>query len=268
MRKLKKVFLFIKEHNNQSSTISNSTKSNQSMSSIMTFLQSINNIKSGECLGKCGNMVTEEDKDHAMCDSCWDKAFVKMPKARVTFAGDNTETLLKPPPNEIHIYNINDPPSSVSSVSSEEDEPVLRKSVNRWVPPHKRVQAPGPVKLTRKNFNPYLGPREKYGRGHRLRDGDSSDEEYDPSLQCDEEFRDGDDRMGHNGEGYKPMCVMSEEPSYPTDADLLRRKHENQQTIKFHQDPTILSQVIPEGCVMYGGRIRKERFFDSYGDEV
>jgi len=245
---------------------------------IMNFLQTSNMNK----VSACG------ESDSGYCWRRWQEAMAKS-ETRVTFAGDNVETLLKPPPMEVRIYNLNDPPSSLSSpssVSSEEDEPVLRKSVTPWVPPHKRVQAPGPVKLTRKASAPYLGPREKYGRGHRLRDGDSSDEgEYDPSLQCDEEFRDSDDCSDQYGESNKLMCVMSEELTYPTDMDLLRRKHANQhtrdavirikigiplnqQTIKFHQDATIMSQVIPEGCVLYEGRIRKERFFDRYGNEV
>lgn len=208
------------------------------MAAIQEFLQAANGTKPGECLGKCGKMITKKDKDHALCDSCWDTAFAKMPQVHVSFAGDNPDKLMKPPPAEVRLFYRDAPPSDVSSASSEEEEPsALNRSANAWVPPHMRKKAPGPVPLARKPpVQQYIGPRELYGRGNRLRDGDSSDEDpgYDLALQCDEEFRssgDEDDeeitdycpgcesgcdadsahRAGHQGDSYHPDCYMQEE---------------------------------------------------------
>ena len=186
------------------------------MAAIQEFLQAANGTKPGECLGKCGKMITKEDKDHALCDSCWDTAFAKMPQVRVSFAGDNPDKLMKPPPAEVRLFYRDAPPSDVSSASSEEEEPpALNRSTNAWVPPHMRKKAPGPVPLVRK-------PTVVQDPG------------YDMALQCDEEFRssgDQDDeditdycpgcesgcdadsahRAGHQGDSYHPDCYMQEE---------------------------------------------------------
>ena len=146
------------------------------MSTIAEFILAVNGTKPGECIGKCGNMITEADKDRAMCNSCWDTAFTKMPKVRVTFANDNAETLMKPAASETRTFRKDDPPSDISSGSSGDEELPLKRSLGAWVPPHLRKR-PAPVKLERMPSVQYLGPREKYGRGHRLRDGDSSDDE-------------------------------------------------------------------------------------------
>ena len=292
------------------------------MATIAEFLQQVNGTKPGECYGKCGKMVTEKDKDHAYCDECWDREIAKMPMVHVTFANDNPEVLMKPSPAEVRTFHSDDPPSDISSTSSEEEEPLclqtasdmLKRSANPWVPPHKRVKAPGPTPLVRKEaVETYVGPREKYGRGHRLRDGDSSDEDYDLALQCDEEFRstdeeeftdycpgcesgcDADDahRSGHEGDGYHPDCYMNAEEEdgitymdpppaksiVPTDDELLRRKHSNQAMARILQEAAKIRAAaeaqhrqevleIPEGMILHGGRLRKERFFDQFGDEI
>jgi hypothetical protein len=238
------------------------------MSTIAEFILAVNGTKPGECIGKCGNMITEADKDHAMCDSCWDTAFAKMRQVRVTFANDNAETLMKPPPSETRTFRKDDPPSDISSGSSGDEELPLKRSPGAWVPPHLRKK-PAPVKLERMPPVQYLGPREKYGRGHRLRDGDSSDDEelaapapaakldigYDLGLQCDEEFRqkqlleseddgftdycpgcesgcdaDSAHRSGHGGFGYHPDCYMNAvEDNIPPEQDL--RQLEQQRII-------------------------------------
>lgn len=41
----------------------------------MAFIQKANNVRPGECLGRCGLMVHFHDKDHAYCDNCWDRIF-------------------------------------------------------------------------------------------------------------------------------------------------------------------------------------------------
>ena len=195
------------------------------MAAIQEFLQAANGTKPGECLGKCGKMITEEDKDHALCNSCWDTAFAKMPKVHVSFVGDNPDKLMKPPPAEIRVFYRDAPPSDVSSTSSEEEDvyvvqaahDVFKPSPNAWVPPHRRKKAPGPAPLVRK---PTV----------------SQDSGYDLGLQCDEEFRSTGDqeeddeeitdycpgcesgcdadsahRAGHQGDGYHPDCYMQEE---------------------------------------------------------
>jgi len=120
------------------------------MATIAEFLQRVNDTKPGECYGKCGKMVTEKDKDHA--------EIAKMPQVHVTFANDNPEVLMKPSPAEVRTFHSDDPPSDISSTSSEEEEPLclqtasdmLKRSAHPWVPPHKRVKAPGPTPLVRK----------------------------------------------------------------------------------------------------------------------
>jgi len=53
---------------------------------------------------------------------------------------------------------------------------MLKRSAHPWVPPHKRVKAPGPTPLVRKEAV------ETYGLP-----------DYDLALQCDEEFRSADE---------------------------------------------------------------------------
>lgn len=278
------------------------------MATIAEFLQQVNGTKPGECYGKCGKMVTEKDKDHAYCDECWDREIAKMPQVHVTFANDNPEVLMKPSPAEVRTFHSDDPPSDISSTSSEEEGPLclqtasemLKRSANAWVPPHKRKKAPGPAPLVRREaVESYVGPREKYGLP-----------DYDLALQCDEEFRSADEeeftdycpgcesgcdaddahRSGHEGDGYHPDCYMNaEEEDYitymdsppaksivPTDDELLRRKQSNQAMARILQEAAKIraaaekqkSIEIPEGMILHGGRFRKERFFDQYGNEI
>jgi len=205
----------------------------------MEFLHTVNGTKHGECMGKCGKMITKDDKDHALCNSCWNAEFSKMPKARVTFANDHPEVLMKPHPAEVRVFRYEDPPEDISSTSSEEDEPKLKRNPNAWVPPHKRIKAGGPTPLVRKE------PVQH--------------ENCDLALQCDEGFRstdeeefsdycpgcesgcDADDahRSGHEGDGYHPDCYM--DPPHattivPSDDELLRRKHSNRAIARILQE--------------------------------
>ena len=271
------------------------------MATIAEFLQRVNDTKPGECYGKCGKMVTEKDKDHAYCDECLDREIAKMPQVHVTFANDNPEVLMKPSPAEVRTFHSDDPPSDISSTSSEEEEPLclqtasdmLKRSAHPWVPPHKRKKAPGPAPLVRREAV------ESYGLP-----------DYDLALQCDEEFRSADEeeftdycpgcesgcdaddahRSGHEGDGYHPDCYMNaEEEDYitymdsppaksivPTDDELLRRKQSNQAMARILQEAAKIraaaekqkSIEIPEGMILHGGRFRKERFFDQYGNEI
>lgn len=139
---------------------------------------------------------------------------------RVKFANDNAETLMKPQPKEVILYNTEDPPGSLLVSRKDNLLDQLYKSVKSggagaYVPPHLRkmtnVVRPKPGPLTRKpSFR------------------------YNLSLQCDEEFRpaknpveddhsdccpgcesgcDADDahRSGHSGDGYHPDCYMNDE---------------------------------------------------------
>lgn len=273
------------------------------MATIAEFLQQVNDTKPGECFGKCGKMVTEQDKDHAYCDECWDREIAKMPKVHVTFFGDEPDKLMKPPPAEVRVFRRDDPPSDISSASSEEEEPELKRSANAWLPPHLRKKAPGPVPLVRKKaVEPYIGPREKYGRGHRLRDDKSAG--YDLSLQCDEEFRsppqdeeddftdycpgcesgcdaDSAHRSGHEGDGYHPDCYMnaqSEDESWAEEwaAELDAKSapkadYDEWHTLDNHLDYGALLRGI-HNIQLRGGSVADEKCFlnkvcDSYGHE-
>jgi hypothetical protein len=80
----------------------------------------------GQCMGSfCGNkMLTSEDKDHSFCNVCWTTTFAKPAKEpakepakkpakkRVTFKGDNIDTLMKPP-CETRVYLKLSPPNAV-----------------------------------------------------------------------------------------------------------------------------------------------------------
>ena len=69
---------------------------------------------------------------------------------------------------------------------------------------------------------------------------------------------------------YKHMVVV------PTDDELLRRKQSNQAMARILQEAVKIraaaekqkSIEIPEGMILHGGRFRKERFFDQYGNEI
>jgi len=54
-------------------------------SPVMTILRQINAsighaVEKGHCFGSgCGKLLTSNDKDHAFCNACWDKAFAPRP---------------------------------------------------------------------------------------------------------------------------------------------------------------------------------------------
>ena len=182
------------------------------MSAIQEFLQAVNGTKPGECLGKCGKMITKEDKDHALCNACWDQEFKKMPVVHVSFQDDNPETLMKPPPTEVRTFHRDDPPSDISSTSSEEEEPELKRNPKAWVPPHMRKKAAGPTPLERKKSVHDLSLqcdeefRSKDAEIKQL--GHSEHEDYCPGCEsgCD---ADAPHRAGHDGDGYHPNCYIS-----------------------------------------------------------
>ena len=169
------------------------------MSAIMEFLQKVNSTKPGECFGGCGKMITSEDKDHALCNACWDKSFKEMGSVHVTFANDNPEALMKPAPAEVRTFQSDDPPSSVSSTSSEEEEevPQLKKTANAWVPPHLRKKAepkPAPLPQSEPDSSTKEDPDSEYTY---LCPG------CETGTDCDHAHQ-----MGHSGDGYHPECYM------------------------------------------------------------
>ena len=48
-----------------------------------------NDVERGHCLGdRCGKLITADDKDHAMCNACWDDVFCGRKRAMTPPAGD------------------------------------------------------------------------------------------------------------------------------------------------------------------------------------
>ena len=43
---------------------------------VMKIVRKLNGTAKGQCVGyKCGKMLTDSDKDHALCNACWDMTF-------------------------------------------------------------------------------------------------------------------------------------------------------------------------------------------------
>ena len=58
----------------------------------MRFARLFTKTKPGQCMGtKCGAMLTAEDKDHALCNKCWDKTFPASQESTV-FSDAPTDT--------------------------------------------------------------------------------------------------------------------------------------------------------------------------------
>ena len=159
------------------------------MSAITHFLQELNGTKPGECLGRCGKMIAEEDKDHALCNACWDKDFKQMPQVHVSFKDDDPEVLKKPP--------------CQTSAPAVPPVPKLVRAIRR---PHLPPNDPG-----RRQPSPREDVEEPKSSLHQFPVVSSATSEFSYFCPGCETGADGDDahRSGHSGDGYHPECYVN-----------------------------------------------------------